>query len=155
MMSWRRWVNLAAVSCIAITGSHRLSAKSPANPQKSGTPARVRTVTAQELPRMDGGHLRVTLVEINYGPGEYSHPHSHPCPVIGYVIEGAVRMQVKGQPETIYRVGESFYEPPNGVHQVSANASEKEPAKFLAYFACDHEAPLSSPVSERPATGGK
>ena len=64
-------------------------------------------------------------------------------------------MQVKGQPETSYRVGESFYEPPNGVHQVSANASEKEPAKFLAYFACDHEAPLSSPVSERPATGGK
>ena len=151
----RRWVNLAAVSCIAITGSYRLSAKSPASPQNSGTPPRARVVTAQELPRMDGGHLKVTLVEVNYGPGEYSHPHSHPCPVIGYVIEGAVRTQVKGQPEAIYKAGESFYEPPNGVHQVSANASDKEAAKFLAYFVCDHEAALSRPVSESPAAGDK
>ena len=150
-----KWVNLAAVLCIAITGSYRLSAKSRANPQNSEKPSPARVVTAQELPRMEGGHLKVTLVEVNYGPGEYSHPHSHPCPVIGYVIEGAVRTQVKGQPEAIYKAGESFYEPPNGVHQVSANASDKEAAKFLAYFVCDHEAALSSPVSESPAAGDK
>ena len=155
MTSWKKWLNLAAVSCMAIPGGYRLKAKSPVNPQTSGTPARTRVVTAQELPRMDGGHLKVTLVEVRYGPGEYSHPHSHPCPVIGYVIEGVVRTQVKGQPEATYKAGESFYEPPNGVHQVSANASDQEPAKFLAYFVCDHEAPLSSPVSEHPATGDK
>ena len=155
MTNRRKWAYLAAVSCIAITGNHRLDAKSPANQQNSEKASRARVVTAQELPRMDGGHLKVTLVEVNYGPGEYSHPHSHPCPVIGYVIEGAVRTQVKGQPEAIYRAGESFYEPPNGVHQVSANASDKEAAKFLAYFVCDHEAALSSPVSESPAAGDK
>ncbi len=156
MTDWKKWVNLGVLSCIAITASYRLSAKNPVNPQTNGsTPARTRAVTVQELPRMDGSHLKVTLVEVNYGPGEYSHPHSHPCPVIGYVIEGAIRIQVKGQPEAIYRAGESFYELPNGVHQVSANASDKEPAKFLAYFVCDHEAPLSSPVSENPETEDK
>jgi hypothetical protein len=48
---------------------------------------------------------------------------------------------------------ESFYEAPNGVHQVSANASDRAPAKFLAYFVCDHEAPLSSDVPEGKNAG--
>ena len=47
-------------------------------------------------------------------------PHSHPCPVIGYVLEGALRTQVKGRPEAIYKTGESFYEAPNSVHGISS-----------------------------------
>lgn len=107
---------------------------------------RDRIAFARALPVLDGAHLKATLVEVTYGPGESSHPHSHPCPVIGYVIAGAVRMQVKGEAEVIYRAGESFYEAPQGVHEVSANASATEPATFLAYFVCDHEGPLSMPV---------
>jgi quercetin dioxygenase-like cupin family protein len=108
---------------------------------------RGRVSFARTLPALDGAHLKVTLVEVTYGPGESSHVHSHPCPVVGYVIAGAVRMQVKGEAEAIYKVGESFYEAPNGVHAVSANASATEPATFLAYFVCDHEGPLSTPVA--------
>jgi quercetin dioxygenase-like cupin family protein len=108
--------------------------------------ARVRTVFSQTLPQMDAAHLQVTTVEVTYPPGGSSTPHSHPCPVIGYVLKGAVRMQVKGGTESIYRVGDSFYEAPNGVHMVSANASKKEPATFLAYFICDHSGPLSVKV---------
>jgi quercetin dioxygenase-like cupin family protein len=108
--------------------------------------ARVRTVFSQALPQMDATHLQVTTVEVTYPPGGSSTPHSHPCPVIGYVLKGAVRMQVKGGTESIYRVGDSFYEAPNGIHVVSANASKKEPATFLAYFICDHSGPLSVKV---------
>lgn len=106
----------------------------------------VRTVFTGPLPKMDGTHLKATLVEVNYGPGESSTPHTHPCPVIVYVLEGSVRTQVTGQPEAIYKAGQSFYEAPNGVHLVSANASKTDRARFLAYFVCDHEAPLSSKV---------
>ena len=98
--------------------------------------------------RMNGDKLSVTIVEVNYGPGESSMPHSHPCPVIGYVLEGTLRTQVKGEPEAIYKAGESFYEAPNGVHIVSANASDKVRAKFLAYFVCDQHAPLSVAAPE-------
>jgi quercetin dioxygenase-like cupin family protein len=105
---------------------------------------RVRTVFTSPLPKMDGTHLKATLVEVNYGPGESSEPHTHPCPVIVYVLEGSLRTQVTGQPEAIYKAGQSFYEAPNGVHLVSANASKTDRARFLAYFVCDHEAPLSS-----------
>ena len=107
---------------------------------------RARVVLAQALPKMDGEHLKATLVEVNYGPGESSEPHSHPCPVIGYVLAGALRTQVRGEKEAVYTAGESFYEPANGVHAVSANASQTEPAKLLAYFVCDHDAALSVAV---------
>ena len=96
-------------------------------------------------PKLDGNHLRATVVEVNYAPGEGDKPHSHPCTVIGYVAQGAIRFQVKGGPEGLFKAGESFYEPPNGVHQVSANASDKEPAKLIAFFVCDHETPLTVP----------
>jgi quercetin dioxygenase-like cupin family protein len=112
-----------------------------------------RTVLSQPLPKLDGSQLAVHLVEVHYGPGESSEPHRHSCPVIGYVLEGAVRMQVKGGEEKTYRVGESFYEAPNGVHLVSANASRSLPARFLATFVCDHEAPLSAPFEN--SLGGR
>jgi len=107
------------------------------------------------LPHLDGDHLKATVVEVTYAPGESDPPHSHPCPVMVYVIEGSYRSQVKGQPEAIYDPGESFYEPPNGVHQISANASDKLPAKFLAYFVCDRDTELTVPVPETKASEGK
>jgi quercetin dioxygenase-like cupin family protein len=116
---------------------------------------RARIVLTQGLPNMDGEHLKVTLVEVNYGPGESSAAHSHPCPVIGYVVAGSLRTQVRGEKEAVYTAGESFYEPANGVHVVSANASKTEPAKLIAYFVCDHDAPLSVAVPEAAGPGGK
>jgi len=88
------------------------------------------------------------LLQVRYGPGEASLPHRHPCAVIGYVVEGSLRTQVKGEPEVIYKAGESFYEAPNGVHLVSANASCTEPATFVAYLICDRDAPLSVDMPE-------
>jgi len=121
--------------------------------QKSG-PAqqhdRARVSIATALPKLDGAHLRATLVEVYYGPGEASPPHSHSCAVVGYVVQGSIRTQVKGEPLAVYKAGESFYEAPNGIHAVSANASATEPAKFVAYLVCDRETALSTDI---PAAG--
>src|SRR6267154_1576636 len=57
--------------------------------------------------------------------------------------------------EAIYRAGESFYEAPNGVHLISANASDKEPVRFLASFTCDRETPLSVAVPETGSAAEK
>ena len=105
-----------------------------------------RIALSHALPALNGEKLAVNVVEVTYGPGEASPPHSHPCPVIGYVAEGEIRSRVEGQPEAVYKAGESFYEAPNGVHAVSANASQTKPAKLIAFFVCDHTASLSSPV---------
>ncbi len=121
----------------------------PAASQAS--PAQVRTALSHALPQLDGDHLKVTVVEVVYAPGGASKPHTHGCPVIGYIAQGAIRYQVKGEAETILKAGDSFYEAANGIHQVSANASQSEPAKLIAYFLCDHDVPLSTAVPE----GGK
>jgi quercetin dioxygenase-like cupin family protein len=111
-------------------------------------PARGPAPYVHALEPMDGAHLKVTLVEVTYGPAESSKPHSHPCPVIGYVIEGAFRTQVRGEKEVVYTAGQSFYEAANGAHVVSANASADKPVRFLAYFTCDRETPLMLPVAD-------
>ncbi len=120
----------------------------------AGAKKRARVAFSHSLPKLDGDRLKTTVLEVNYGPGEFSMPHSHPCAVIGYVVQGSIRTQVKGQLETIVRTGESFYEAPDAVHLVSANASRTEPASFLAFFVCDHDAPLSSDVSSAVMQGG-
>ena len=131
MTGWKKWAGAAAaVLCAAVVCR--------------GEAARI--LFTHALPVLDGGRLTASVVEVTYGPGESSARHSHPCAVIGYVIEGAVRMQVKGEPEATYKAGQSFYEAPNGVHSISANASKTERARFLAYFTCDHETPLTVPA---------
>ena len=135
---------------IAILRYVAMSFSEAGSTSASRTPSRGKTILSRSLPRLDGANLKVTAVEVTYGPGESSASHSHPCPVIGYVIEGALRTKVNGETEAIYKVGESFYEAPNGIHAVSANASASEPARFLAFFVCDHDTPLSVPP---PTTG--
>jgi quercetin dioxygenase-like cupin family protein len=121
-----------------------------AAPQDNQPTDRARILLSRPLAKMDGEHLKVLLVEVKYGPGEASSPHSHPCAVVGYVAEGVLRSQVQGEPEKIYKTGESFYEAPKGVHLVSANASSTEPAKLMAYLICDHDTPLSVTFPEKP-----
>jgi quercetin dioxygenase-like cupin family protein len=138
----------SAVAILWVTGMGGLLAHAQASASASHSVAKERAGVAfvHALPKLDGNHLQATVVEVHYGPGESSSPHSHPCAVIGYVIGGTLRTQVNGEPEAIYKVGESFYEAPNGVHQVSANASQTESVDFIAYFVCDHDQPLSSDV---------
>ena len=134
-------------------GCSLISQTSPASSSGPPLDARTRVVFSHALPALNPAHLQVTTVEVTYPPGGSSAPHSHPCAVIGYVLKGAVRMQVKGGVEHIYRPGDSFYEEPNGIHMVSKNASATEPATFLAYFICDHTGPLSVKVPTNSSPG--
>ena len=150
----RGWISILTVACCGLLGTCPLSSQTDVLNTRGQGNDRARTVMSQALPALNGDHLKVFLLEVRYGPGEASTPHSHPCAVVGYVVEGSIRTQVQGQPEMIYKVGQSFYEAPNGVHLVSANASATEPAKLLAYLICDRETPLSIDVPERSGAKG-
>lgn len=62
--------------------------------------------------------------------------------------ESEPRPFVSGQPEKVYRAGESFYEAPNSEHAVSANASASEPVTFVAFFICDREGPRTISIEK-------
>jgi quercetin dioxygenase-like cupin family protein len=154
MKNSKKWAILAvAILALLASGRHVVHAQQATSTPPNGAQARV--AFSHVLPPMRGDQLKATVVEVSYRPGGSSPAHSHPCPVIGYVLEGALRTQVAGEPEAVYNAGQSFYEGPNGIHQISANASTKEPVKFLAYFVCDHDAPLTGPPPRNPKTGGK
>lgn len=149
MGSFGKCIRVAAVIfCSGVVVRHLAWSQEATSGSHGEAKERARIVLSKELPTLDGKHLKATLVEVNYGPGEASPPHSHPCAVIGYVVEGTLRTQVKGEPEMTYKAGESFYEAPNGVHLLSANASSTKPAKLVAYLICDHDTPLSVDVPE-------
>jgi quercetin dioxygenase-like cupin family protein len=148
-------LRVAVLICAGSGVTTAALAQAQGGPDHAAAKERGRIVFSHALPKMDGDRLEATVVEVNYGPGESSAPHSHPCAVIGYVITGSIRTQVKGEPERVVKPGESFYEAPNGVHLISANASSTEPAKLLAYLICDHDAPLSIPQPEAGNSGGK
>ena len=149
----RRMRHALVPLCVAVVGCRAVPAHADVDAPHDTVAARARIAFAHALPRLDGSHLEATLVEVTYGPGGASPPHSHPCPVIGYVVEGALRTQVKGEAERTYAAGESFYEAPNSVHAVSANASRQSPVRFLAYFTCDRKTPLSVAVPEARRNG--
>ncbi|HKV78789.1 MAG TPA: cupin domain-containing protein [Candidatus Sulfotelmatobacter sp.] len=146
---------VSVVVWIAFAPSHAAVAQVATSASGEKDTGHGRIAFSQALPRLDGTQLKATIVEVTYGPGASSPPHSHPCPVIGYVIEGSLRTQVKGEAEAIYNAGQSFYEAPNGVHMISANASDKAPVKLLAYFVCDHNMPLSVAPPGTAPSGGK
>ena len=138
-----------AIAGLAICGCHAPLQRHDDRPI-DGAASRSRVAFAGSLPSIDGARVKVTIVEVRYGPGESSPAHSHSCPVIGYVAEGAIRTRTRGGAEATYHVGETFYEAPNGVHLVSANASSDAPAKLIATFVCDHDGPLSAAVADVP-----
>ena len=143
---------IAVVLCCATVAGLLFAAASAAAPQ-TPSPSQSRIALSRTLPAMDGKEIRVKLVDVTYAPGGANASHSHPCPVVGYVLQGALRMRVNDAPEAIYRTGDTFYEGPGDIHRTSANASATEPARFLAYFMCDREVaqlsvPTPSPNSE-------
>jgi quercetin dioxygenase-like cupin family protein len=138
---------------MAIVATSTVAAQVAHGTSSNNTAARI--AFSHALPYLDGAHLKAAVVEITYGPGESSPPHSHPCPVVGYVIQGALRTQVRGEAAAVYKRGQSFYEAPHGVHLISANASNQAPVKFLAFLVCGSDQPLTVAPPEAPTLGGK
>lgn len=97
----------------------------------------VNEVFDQPISNIDGKSM--IAVEVSYPPGGSSPAHYHESSgfIMAYVVSGAIRSQVEGEPERVFEAGETWYEKPGAHHVVSANASDTEPAKLLAVFVVD------------------
>jgi quercetin dioxygenase-like cupin family protein len=78
-------------------------------------------------------------VTVTYPPGAKSgaHHHAKSAFIMAYVISGAIRSQVEGEPARVYHAGETWREEPGAHHTISENASTTEPAELLAVFLVD------------------
>jgi quercetin dioxygenase-like cupin family protein len=74
------------------------------------------------------------MLTVDIPPGGGSPPHRHNSHVYVYVLEGSVAMKVKGKPQVTLNPGQTFYESPKDIHEVSKNASDTKPAKFVVFM---------------------
>jgi len=102
----------------------------------------VEPIGSYALPNVPG--KRVTIVRVFYGPGGFTRAHRHGGSVTAYITKGEIRSQLGGGPVEIFKVGQSFFEPPGATHLVSANASNTEPAELIAVFVADEGAQLTT-----------
>ena len=62
------------------------------------------------------------------------------------MLSGKMIMQVKGGAPVTLQAGDTFYENPDDIHTMSKNASDKEPAKFVAFMIMNKGDATSTPV---------
>lgn len=133
----------ALCACLALT-----SASSSATPVSKGDASVRSAEVVQELltralTAVPGKEVRMLTVE--YPPGAASPEHRHNAEVFVYVLEGTMRMQVRGAPLQTLHAGQTFYEGPDDIHSVSANASDTAPAKILVFMVRSRAAPPTAP----------
>ena len=106
--------------------------------------AKVETLMSKDL--KDNPAKEVTMITVEYPPGEQDPVHRHNAQGLIYVLEGSVVMQVRGGKEVTLMPGQTFYEGPDDIHVVGRNASKTMPAKVLAILVKEKGAPLLVPV---------
>jgi quercetin dioxygenase-like cupin family protein len=109
-------------------------------------------IFARELADVPGKNLVVSRLEFpprspqqSKAPKQYIG-HRHPGSTYVYVIKGAVRLGIEGQPVQVVHAGESFFEPVGALHTVAENASASEPATAIAVLIVPDGAPILTPV---------
>ena len=116
----------------------------PALSQQPTPATRVSTLLKQAIAEFPGREIMVITLDIP--PGAGSPPHRHPGHhVFGYVLEGTYKIKLDQGPETVLAKGQTFYEAPGQLHAVSANASQTEPAKVLAFIVLESGKPVTVP----------
>src|SRR5713101_8115495 len=92
---------------VPLTGAHE---------QEAGV--NVEPVRVEKLANVSSQVL--TVVTVDYAPGAKSRRHHHSGSVFAYVLTGAIRCENSATgPVKVYKVGESFFEPPGSTHLIS------------------------------------
>lgn len=91
-----------------------------------------------------GSNYEVIFGITELAGGFKSGRHSHPGPLLAYVAEGEFWYLVDGQPEKIYKVGESFQLPDRAVHNEGPAGSD--PVKVMVVFVVEKGKPLVQPA---------
>ncbi|MGE5109924.1 MAG: cupin domain-containing protein [Acidobacteriaceae bacterium] len=129
-----------------------LAISSAASPLFAQSMDQVKVAFEHALPNTPG--KKMVAVVVTYPPGgkSASHHHAPSAFIYAYVLSGAIRSQVDGQPPTVYQAGEGFYEVPGSHHKISENVSQTTPASLLAIFEVDSKDRfLTTPDQNQPS----
>jgi quercetin dioxygenase-like cupin family protein len=114
--------------------------------QAQHAPTQPSPVKRTPLGKVDvpGSNYEVVFGITELAAGFKAGRHSHPGQVMAYVAEGEFWYLVDGQPERIYKVGDSFTLPDRAIH--NEGAAGGSPVKVMAVFIVEKGKPLVQPA---------
>ena len=107
------------------------------------TPGFTRT-PLQTQPISASTTYHVVQARAEFQPGVAAGRHTHPGEEFGYVIEGALLLEVDGQPPRTVKAGEAFYVPAGAIHD-GKNVGAVV-GKVLATYVVEKGKPVATPV---------
>jgi quercetin dioxygenase-like cupin family protein len=99
---------------------------------QTAAPLKRTPIASHTLPGVTVDH--VPVVRLDFKPGQATGRHTHPMPVVGYVLDGTFVVKVDGQPEQRFTAGQSILEPANVTIERFDNASPTQPAVLIAHY---------------------
>jgi quercetin dioxygenase-like cupin family protein len=91
----------------------------------------------------------IDVRRITLEPNQQTGRHKHPCPVVGFVVEGTALFQVEGHSPKELSAGSAFYEPANTVILHFDNGSDTAPLTFIACYLLDGPQELIEMLPEK------
>jgi quercetin dioxygenase-like cupin family protein len=90
------------------------------------------TVTGEPIRYPSGAPAQITTVEITLEPGQQTGWHTHPVPLVAYVLEGELTVDYGTKGQRTYLKGDGFAEAMNEVH--NGRNIGHNPVRILAVF---------------------
>lgn len=112
----------------------------PAAPLPAALP-----IATLDVPQ-DKGAQEVQVLRREFPVGASSGWHVHPGVEVAYVLSGAMRLEMAGQPVRTLRAGESF-SMPRGIAHNGTNVG-RVPARLVITYLVDKGAPVRSAVPQ-------
>ena len=128
-----------AIAVVAVVG---MSAGLVVNAQQA--PAVKRNIVLKQDTSIPDREGVMAMVELP--PGSTEGKHTHPADVFGFVLEGAVSLEVEGSPTAMLKAGDVFHIAQGKVHQGTNNGSAT--AKLAVVFIAEKGKPLTTQVKE-------
>jgi quercetin dioxygenase-like cupin family protein len=120
------------------------STPAPTSSMATAHPTDILTPLLQQaLPGVAGKTF--TSATVDFPPDAKAVPHRHGAAFIyAYVLDGAIRSQLEGEPVKTYHQGQGWVEPPGSHHVLAENTSATQPAKLLVVFVSNTGDPLKA-----------
>jgi quercetin dioxygenase-like cupin family protein len=112
------------------------------NAQAQTAPSVKRTVLLKQDTTVAGREAVMAMVELP--PGSTEGRHTHFAEVYGFVAEGALTLDIEGQPTRVVKTGEIFTVAPGQVHEGSNRSGA--PVKLSVVFFAEKGKPLTTPA---------
>ena len=94
-------------------------------------------IERKELLKVPLDEWKTTSIDVRsleLAPGQQTGVHSHPCPVVGYIVGGSAILQIDGQTTRRLEKGTAFHEPARAKIARFDNASNERPLHFVAMY---------------------